>query len=100
MALKTIGTLPTGTTFGTGDATILNKEVTVEATTDVACKDGTGAVVAYVIDNFVKNTRETKYGALADVDTLVAGNVRKTASASNEDFTKVTTESRAIVPAP
>ena len=99
MALRTIGSGVATADFGTGDAAVLSKEVTIESTTDVAKKDGTGAVVGYIIGNDVVSTRETKYGAAADLTaTALTGNViRKTVSASNEDFIKITLESKDLV---
>lgn len=100
MALRTIGTATTAG-FGTGDEDVLSKEVTVEVTTDVVKKDGNGVVLGYVLGNEVKNVRETKYGTVTELDTatLTGGEIRKTLSASNEDFVKVTTETRALVAA-
>lgn len=101
MALTSI----TNRTFGTGDADTLSKETSFEPAVDVACKNGLGEIEGWVVGNYTKSVRTTEYGSATDANTAPTSasatnvTVRKTVSASNEDFVKVTLETRELVSA-
>jgi hypothetical protein len=93
-----IGSLSSTMVYGTGDADVVSSEQTDEYTKEVQAVDGLGRVIAIALSAPIRSTRVEKYGTTTPEELGGANNnIRVSLRRSNEDFARVTVETKQIL---
>ena len=92
-----IGTLGANMVFGTGDADVISSETTDEYTKEVQAVDGTGKVVAIAHSAPIRSVKVEKYGTTSTDAIGVDGAIRVSMRRSNEDFSRVSVETKELL---
>lgn len=92
-----IGNLNSNMVYGTGDADVLSIDQTDEFTKEVQAVDGNGKVVAIAFFAPVRSVRKEKYGTTTPEELGTNNNIRVNLRRSNEDFARVTVETKELL---